>query len=35
MISITKNTLIFVFASSTAILFAVQLWNAISPDSCF
>lgn len=35
MISMTKNVLISVFASLAAILFAVQLWDAIGPDSCF
>ena len=35
MISITKNTLICVFFLTSAILFAIQMWDAIGPDSCF
>jgi hypothetical protein len=31
----TKNLLISLFASSTFVLFAVQMWDAIGPDSCF
>jgi hypothetical protein len=32
---ITKNVLISVFISSTFVLFAIQMWDAIGPDSCF
>jgi hypothetical protein len=35
MIGISKNILITILASSSALMFAELLWQAIGPDQCF